>query len=293
VEFAFLGGMRIMDDFVTLAQLRDDEREDATQKYKIIEPYINDEQTLKVLAEKKSIPIRTLGLWVKKYRSHGLVGLARQSRCDKGLPRQYGTTLQKTIEGIYLKKPMLSGANIHKLITEYCRQKNLKAPSYRSVCRVIFNIPDDMVLFGQQGSKEYKQEYDLLHIRASDHPNELWQADHVLIDIDVLNDKGKPQKPWLTIVIDDCSRAICGYELSFLSPSAQKTSLCFRHAIWRKIDPNWSMFGVPESFYTDHGSDFTSKHIEQVCIDLKISLIFSLVGQPRGRGKIERFFRTL
>ncbi len=51
--------------------------------------------------------------------------------------------------------------------------------------------------------------------------------------------------------------------------------------------------GIPESFYTDHGSDFTSKHIEQVCIDLKIGLIFSQVGQPRGRGKIERFFRTL
>jgi len=50
---------------------------------------------------------------------------------------------------------------------------------------------------------------------------------------------------------------------------------------------------VPETFYTDHGSDFTSKHIEQVCIDLKIRLIFSQVAQPRGRGKIERFFRTL
>ena len=50
---------------------------------------------------------------------------------------------------------------------------------------------------------------------------------------------------------------------------------------------------MPETFYTDHGSDFTSKHIEQVCIDLKIRLIFSQVAQPRGRGKIERFFRTL
>jgi putative transposase len=50
---------------------------------------------------------------------------------------------------------------------------------------------------------------------------------------------------------------------------------------------------VPETLYTDHGSDFTSKHIEQVSIDLKIKLIFSEIGTPRGRGKIERFFRTL
>ncbi len=190
-QFVFLGGMRIMDDFASLTQLSDDERENATQKYQIIEPYINNVQPLKMVAKNKSIPIRTLGLWVKKYRAHGLVGLARQSRCDKGLPREYGSSLQKTIEGLYLKKPMLSGANIHKLITEYCHQNNLKAPSYRSVCRIIFNIPDDMVLLGQQGSKAYKQQYDLLHIRAAERPNELWQADHVLLDFDVLNDKNK------------------------------------------------------------------------------------------------------
>ncbi len=40
-------------------------------------------------------------------------------------------------------------------------------------------------------------------------------------------------------------------------------------------------------------SDFTSKHIEQVCVDLKITLIFSQIAQPRGRGKIECFLRTL
>ena len=282
-----------MDDFMSLAQLNDDERDKAYQKYKIIEPYINNEQTLALVSKHESISVRTLGLWIKKYREQGLVGLARQSRCDKGLPRQYESLIQKTIEGIYLKKPMLSAASIHKLVVEHCHKNNLKAPSYRSGCRIIYNVPDDLAILGREGSKAYRQQYDLLHIRAAEQPNELWQADHVLIDIEVLNDKNKPQKPWLTVVIDDCSKAICGYELSFLSPSAQKTSLCFRHAIWRKPDPDWGILGVPEALYTDNGSDFTSKHIEQVCIDLKIKLIFSQVGQPRGRGKIERFFRTL
>jgi putative transposase len=45
--------------------------------------------------------------------------------------------------------------------------------------------------------------------------------------------------------------------------------------------------------YTDHGSDFTSRHIEQVAADLKIRLIFSGVARPRGRGKLERFFDSL
>jgi hypothetical protein len=43
----------------------------------------------------------------------------------------------------------------------------------------------------------------------------------------------------------------------------------------------------------DHGSDFTSRHLEQVSADLKIRLIFSMAGRPRGRGRIERFFSTV
>ncbi len=74
---------------------------------------------------------------------------------------------------------------------------------------------------------------------------------------------------------------------------AMKTALCLRMAIWRKKEPKWIIYGIPSTLYTDHGSDFTSAHIEQVCIDLKINLIFSQIAQPRGRGKIERFFLTL
>jgi len=66
-----------------------------------------------------------------------------------------------------------------------------------------------------------------------------------------------------------------------------------RQAIWRKDDPRWNVCGVPDVLYADHGSDFISRHLEQVGADLKIRLIFSAEGKPRGRGRIERFFSTL
>ena len=66
-----------------------------------------------------------------------------------------------------------------------------------------------------------------------------------------------------------------------------------RQAIWRKVDPGWNVCGIPGVLYTDHGSDFTSRHLEQVGADLRIRLIFSMQGKPRGRGRIERFFSTL
>lgn len=51
--------------------------------------------------------------------------------------------------------------------------------------------------------------------------------------------------------------------------------------------------GVPDILYTDNGAVFTSKHLQQIAADLKIRLVFSIPGKPQGRGRIERFFRTL
>jgi putative transposase len=93
--------------------------------------------------------------------------------------------------------------------------------------------------------------------------------------------------------MDDYSRAIAGFRLSFQAPSALQTALTLRQAIWRKSLPHWRIAGIPAVFYSDHGSDFTSDHLVQVSADLHMSLVFSEPGMPRGRGKIERFFRTV
>ncbi len=101
------------------------------------------------------------------------------------------------------------------------------------------------------------------------------------------------ESPWLTIVIDDYSRAVAGYFIGFDPPSSLRTTLALRQSIWRKGDPHWEVCGIPDVLYTDNGSDFRSRHLEQVAADLKIRLVFSTPGQPQGRGRIERFFRTV
>src|SRR5215831_17370525 len=72
-----------------------------------------------------------------------------------------------------------------------------------------------------------------------------------------------------------------------------QTALTLRQAMWRKSLPQWTIMGIPATFYSDNGSDFTSEHLEQVSIDLNMALGFSEPDMPRGRGKIERFFRTV
>ncbi len=55
----------------------------------------------------------------------------------------------------------------------------------------------------------------------------------------------------------------------------------------------WPVCGIPDLLYTDRGRDFKSTHIEQVCADLKIKVVRTRRRKPRGRGKIERFFKTV
>ncbi|MDT0714507.1 hypothetical protein RM651_11585 [Staphylococcus epidermidis] len=69
--------------------------------------------------------------------------------------------------------------------------------------------------------------------------------------------------------------------------------LVIRQAIWKKRNSNWPICGISEKFYTDHGKDYTSEHMKQISTNLKIELIYSKIGIPKGRGKIERFFQTI
>ena len=139
----------------------------------------------------------------------------------------------------------------------------------------------------------YRERFDLLYRRAATRPNEIWQADHTPLDLWVRDERDRPARPWLTVILDDYSRAVAGYSLNLTAPSALQTALARRQAIWRKPEPHWHVCGIPETFYTDQGSDFTSQHLEQVAADLKMVLVFSSVGRPRGRGRIERFFQTV
>ena len=63
--------------------------------------------------------------------------------------------------------------------------------------------------------------------------------------------------------------------------------------MWRKHNATWPVCGIPDVLYVDHGSDFTSAHLDQVAADLRFQVVYSSVGRPQGRGKVERLFGTL
>lgn len=275
-----------------LTSYSEDQRQKAMNKYNLIAPYLNHEKNLKTIAQESGVSKRTLQYWISKYQQFGLIGLIRKNRTDSGIFK-VEKEVQEEIKNLILSHKRNSVTSIHRKICEICKKNKWKQPSYYQVYTISKSLSPGLKKLAYEGKKEYQNTYDLIHRREANYPNEIWQADHTPLDIIVLNEKGKPERPWLTIILDDYSRAVAGSFLTFQDPSAIQTSLVLHQAIWRKRNLDWQICGIPEKFYTDHGSDFTSNHLEQVAIDLKINLVFSTVGVPRGRGKIERFFSTI
>jgi putative transposase len=254
--------------------------------------HLEDGVPLARVARDHGIALRTAQRWVRQYRQDGLAGLARSARADRGR-RRLPADLQLLIEGLTLKKPRPSAASIARQVRPIAEARQWPIPSYSTVYTLVRQLDPALVMLAQEGSKVYRDRFDLLHRREASSPNEIWQADHTPLDIWIIDDRGQPARPWLTVIIDDYSRAVASFRVGLNAPSALGTALSLRQGIWRKQDPRWQICGIPGVFYTDHGSDFTSKHLEQVAADLKMQLVFSTVGEPRGRGRIERFFETV
>ena len=92
------------------------------------------------------------------------------------------------------------------------------------------------------------------------------------------------RKAILFAFLDDHSRLLTGYRWARREDTV-RLEAALRNGL--------SARGIPNTIYVDNGSAFVDKQLLRACAGLGIRLIHSRPGQPAGRGKIERFFRTV
>jgi putative transposase len=276
----------------SLAELDERHRDHALERFAVLRPHLEDGLPLAEAAAQAAVPARTARRWRDRYRRDGLIGLADSQRSDRGV-RRTRRELVALIEGLALRRPVPPVAHVHRETTAVARRSGWPAPSYATVYAVVRAMDPGLLALAHDGPARYRERFELVYRRECEAPNAVWQADHTQLDLLVLDATGAPARPWLTVIEDDHSRAIVGYTVGLAAPSALNTALALRQAIWRKTDPAWPMCGIPEVLYSDHGSDFTSRHLEQVCAELHVRLIHSTAGVPQGRGKLERLFGTI
>ncbi|MFE5826604.1 DDE-type integrase/transposase/recombinase [Streptomyces erythrochromogenes] len=108
--------------------------------------------------------------------------------------------------------------------------------------------------------------------------NELWTGDALH------GPKIGGRKTYLFAFVDDHSRAIVGHRFGFAEDTVRLAAA---------LRPSLAARGVPESVYVDNGTAFVDTWLLRACASLAIRLTHSKPGRPQGRGKIERFFRTV
>jgi putative transposase len=276
----------------SLATFTEEERQEALMRFAVLRLHLHEGVPLAEAARDAGVPLRSAQRWLTRYRSTGLVGLIRARRSDAG-NRKLPAAVVELIEGMALRKPRPSVAAIHRKVTALATTHNWTPPSYSSVYGIVRHLNPAMVTLAQDGPAAFRDRYELIYRHRAKGPNVIWQADHTLLDVMVLDSNGKAVRPWLTIIIDDYSRAVAGYTIFLDAPTAFQTALALRQAIWNKQNAAWPVCGIPDVLHVDHGSDFTSTHLEQVAADLHFQLVYSTVGRPQGRGKVERLFGTL
>jgi len=98
-------------------------------------------------------------------------------------------------------------------------------------------------------------------------------------------DTGKrKRKTYLIAFIDDATRVITHAQFAFSENTASFLPV-FKQAILKR--------GLAERLYVDNGASYRSHHLSLVCAKLNITLIHATAYSPEGKGKIERFFRTV
>jgi putative transposase len=225
------------------------------------------------------------------FHKGGSSSLERKKRSDKG-SFEVPSDLEELIKAHLIALPHLSCSTVQRMVARICTKRSWPVPTYWNIYRIQKSLPADLLTLSKD-SAEYRRLYDMIHRFEASCPNEIWQADHNFMDIFVWDDLGQAIRPVLTVVLDDYSRAVTGYYLDFVPPSAQRTALALRQAIWHKNEPNWLACGLPEKLYTDRGADFISKRLQKISVELDFELIKGRPYYPQGKGKIERFFETM
>lgn len=270
----------------------DEKIEVAVFRYGVISDFINGSQMTRAekrrllrekCARKWNIPFSaktrisksTIRRWSRLYRkSNGnLTSLYPGSRSDKGKSRSMD---EDTCCAIIRLRREMPDATAARLIAAMTRRRLITPGIELSLSNLYRFLHQKNLMHLSQSKPVDRRKFE------AELPNDLWQSDVMhgpKIDVD-----GKMRKAYLIAIIDDHSRLIT-YAHFYMSENLACYLDAFENALARR--------GLPRKLYVDNGAAFRSKHLEYITASLAITLIHAKPYTPQGKGKIERWFKTV
>jgi transposase InsO family protein len=240
------------------------------------------EATLRKLSEKEwEIPYSdrryisraTILNWLKKYTEGGskIEALFPASREDKGVPRAIDEEVLSALIKLQKENPELTIPALLK-----------KAKKERIITGEKISTQTLYRLIKQHGAARPKRTADLRKFEVQ-FSNDMWQSD-CMHGPRVVTKEGKLRKTYLFAIIDDHSRLITHGQF-YLSETLDNYLDCLWQALLKR--------GLPRRLYVDNGPSFRAHRLRLGCASLQIALIYARPYRPQGKGKIERFFKTV
>lgn len=213
----------------------------------------------------------TIRQWLYRYKRFGLRGLANKPRRDTGTTL-VPVSIQNELKHMRKQLGDVTSKRLFQKLEE-AGLWNGRRPSKTALYR-----------FMRRNRLNRSQQQKPNPVRTFEYPyfGDMWSADFLhgpKIRIGV-----RSYKTYLSAIIDDATRYVVAASFH-LSESTQSFLGDLMLAIRR--------FGIPKRLYTDNGSAYRSNHLQVVGARLAIALPHTPPYKPQGRGKIERFFRTV
>jgi putative transposase len=210
------------------------------------------------------VSYQTISRWKRDYLAGGFEALVPSPR--QSSPRTPGEVLMLAA-ALMRERPERTAAQVQRIL----RATSGWAPSDRTLQRLFTRLELGRPAAGP-GQQQVFGRFEAAR------PNELWTGD--ALHGPVIGGR----KTYLFCFIDDHSRAVMGARWAFHEDVVRLAAA---------LRPALAVRGVPESVYVDNGSAFVDAWLLRACAVLGIRLVHSRPGRPQGRGKIERFFRTV
>jgi putative transposase len=205
----------------------------------------------------------TLDVWIRAWRRGGFDALVPSPRQSQ--PRTPPEVLELAV-ALKKENPARTAAQVQRIL----RAQSGWAPDERTIQRM-FNRTGLTALVTAEATPVFGR------FEAA-RPNEIWTGDALhAIRVD-------GRKTYLFAFLDDHSRAVMAARFGFAEDTIRLAAA---------LRPALAARGVPEHAYVDNGSAFVDAWLLRACAKLGIKLVHSQPGRPEGRGKIERFFRTV
>ncbi|QEN03320.1 hypothetical protein EW093_00895 [Thiospirochaeta perfilievii] len=251
-------------------------------------PYLGRGQLTRLIKEKSNrnyaIPYSSrnsltegcIRRWFALYRKYGKDGLNPNIRIDSGKSRTINDREQTAIISMLESNPKLTAtAAVKKLIDQGVIKNDIPSST---LSRFIQSNSLSSKNRQLNSDKEKNLKFNFFY------PMECIQSD-VMYGPNILDDKdGKVKRAMLMTFLDDATRRIIYGRFSF-----SEKSILFEDGI-KHILQSQGMIG---KLYTDNGSSFVSNQTKRILDILGITLHHSKPGRPQGKGKQERFYRTV